>query len=202
MKNLILILLILFFFLSFIESKKGKSKNKKSKHKKKNKEIKPKESFEFNEEEEFSNDEHDIDDNSDNKKKDSKIDDDEAATPEGYYMSEATFDKKLQDALDKRNLKPKKKINKEILKKLFLEIYRKTDYDEDAYIKKEGEKMSKYDSDEKMLNDVFENVGRSLDYDDKIKVSEIKDWIKPKRAQAGLMKLWIECMNIYKKNIT
>ena len=119
-------------------------------------------------------------------KKDSKIDDDEAATPEGYYMSEATFDKKLQDALDKRNLKPKKKINKEILKKLFLEIYRKTDYDEDAYIKKEGEKMSKYDSDEKMLNDVFENVGRSLDYDDKIKVSEIKDWIKPKRAQAGL----------------
>ena len=186
MKNLILLLLILFFFLSFIESKKGKSKNKKTKNKKKNKEIKPKESFEFNEEEEFLNDEHDRDDNSDNKKKDSKIDDDEAATPEGYYMSEATFDKKLQDALDKRNLKPKKKINKEILKKLFLEIYRKTDYDEDAYIKKEGEKMSKYDSDEKMLNDVFENVGRSLDYDDKIKVSEIKDWIKPKRAQAGL----------------
>ena len=189
MKNLILILLILFFLLSFIESKKGKSKNKKSKHKKKNKEIKPKESFEFNEEEEFSNDVHDSDDNSDNKKKDSKIDDDEAATPEGYYMSEATFDKKLQDALDKRNLKPKKKINKEILKKLFLEIYRKTDYDEDAYIKKEGEKMSKYDSDEKMLNDVFENVGRSLDYDDKIKVSEIKDWIKPKSAQAGLSEI-------------
>ena len=101
-------------------------------------------------------------------------------------MSSKTFDAKLKVALEKRNLKPNKKINKDILKKLFLEIYRKTDYDEDAKIKKKGEQMSKYDSDEKMLNDVFDNVGRSLDYDDKIKVSEIKDWIGPKRAQSGL----------------
>ena len=122
----------------------------------------------------------------DQKSKEEEDDDEATATPEGYYMSSKTFDAKLKEALEKRNLKPNKRINKDILKKLFLEIYRKTDYDEDAKIIKKGEQMSKYDSDEKMLNDVFENVGRSLDYDDKIKVSEIKSWIGPKRAQSGL----------------
>ena len=190
MRNLFLISLLILILFSLIDTKKSKSKNKKSKHKKKKTPPKPKdnETFnEFNEEEEnFDMDDDDDDDDIDNKKNSKEDDDEAAATPEGYYMSEKTFDIKLKEALEKRNLKPKKKITKDIIKKIFLEIYRKTDYDEDAKIRKEGEQMSKIESDEKMLNDVFDNVGRGLDYDDKVKVSDLKEWIGPKRAQAGL----------------
>ena len=170
MKNLLLILLIFFFLFSIIETKK-KSQKKSSKHKKKK------------QKEEVLNNNNDAAKDS---TKDEDDYDDETATPDGYYMSQKTFDEKLKLALESRNLKPNKKINKEILKKIFIEIYQKKYDDDSVYEKKEGEKMSKKESDDKMLNDVFENVGRSLDYDDKIKVSEIKDWIKPKRAQDGL----------------
>ena len=189
MRILFLISLLILILFSLIDTKKSKSKNKKSKHKKKKTPPKPKdnETFnEFNEEENIDMDDDDDDDDIDNKKNSKEDDDEAAATPEGYYMSEKTFDIKLKEALEKRNLKPKKKITKDIIKKIFLEIYRKTDYDEDAKIRKEGEQMSKIESDEKMLNDVFDNVGRGLDYDDKVKVSDLKEWIGPKRAQAGL----------------
>ena len=188
MRNLFLISLLIFILFSLIDTKKSKSKNKKSKHKKKKTPPKPKDNETFNEfnEEEENFDMDDDDDDIDNKKNSKEDDDEAAATPEGYYMSEKTFDIKLKEALEKRNLKPKKKITKDMIKKIFLEIYRKTDYDEDAKIRKEGEQMSKIESDEKMLNDVFDNVGRGLDYDDKVKVSDLKEWIGPKRAQAGL----------------
>ena len=165
-------------------------KTKKPKHKKNKKSTKPKNNETINElNEEEENLEIDDKNNTKNESKKTKKeeDDDEAtATPEGYYMSEKTFDKKLKEALEIRNLKPNKKITKDIIKKIFLEIYRKTDYDESDKVKKKGEQMSKIESDEKMLNDVFDNVGRGLDYDDKVKVSDLKNWIGPKRAQAGL----------------
>ena len=190
MKNLLLISIFLFFLFSLIETKKDKHKTKKPKHKKNKKSTKPKNNETINElNEEEENLEIDDKNNTKNESKKTKKeeDDDEAtATPEGYYMSEKTFDKKLKEALEIRNLKPNKKITKDIIKKIFLEIYRKTDYDESDKVKKKGEQMSKIESDEKMLNDVFDNVGRGLDYDDKVKVSDLKNWIGPKRAQAGL----------------
>ena len=190
MRNLLLISIFLFFLFSLIESIKDKHKTKKPKHKKNKKSTKPKNNDTINElNEEEENLEIDDKNNTKNESKKTKKeeDDDEAtATPEGYYMSEKTFDKKLKEALEIRNLKPNKKITKDIIKKIFLEIYRKTDYDESDKVKKKGEQMSKIESDEKMLNDVFDNVGRGLDYDDKVKVSDLKNWIGPKRAQAGL----------------
>ena len=190
MRNLLLISIFLFFLFSLIETKKDKHKTKKPKHKKNKKSTKPKNNETINElNEEEENLEIDDKNNTKNESKKSKKeeDDDEAtATPEGYYMSEKTFDKKLKEALEIRNLKSNKKITKDIIKKIFLEIYRKTDYDESDKVKKKGEQMSKIESDEKMLNDVFDNVGRGLDYDDKVKVSDLKNWIGPKRAQAGL----------------
>ena len=190
MRNLLLISIFLFFLFSLIETKKDKHKTKKPKHKKNKKSSKPKNNETINElNEEEENLEIDDKNNTKNESKKTKKeeDDDEAtATPEGYYMSEKTFDKKLKEALEIRNLKPNKKITKDIIKKIFLEIYRKTDYDESDKVKKKGEQMSKIESDEKMLNDVFDNVGRGLDYDDKVKVSDLKNWIGPKRAQAGL----------------
>ena len=190
MRNLLLISIFLFFLFSLIETKKDNHKTKKPKHKKNKKSTKPKNNDTINElNEEEENLEIDDKNNTKNESKKNKKeeDDDEAtATPEGYYMSEKTFDKKLKEALEIRNLKPNKKITKDIIKKIFLEIYRKTDYDESDKVKKKGEQMSKIESDEKMLNDVFDNVGRGLDYDDKVKVSDLKNWIGPKRAQAGL----------------
>ena len=190
MRNLLLISIFLIFLFSLIETKKDKHKTKKPKHKKNKKSTKPKNNETINElNEEEENLEIDDKNNTKNESKKTKKeeDDDEAtATPEGYYMSEKTFDKKLKEALEIRNLKPNKKITKDIIKKIFLEIYRKTDYDESDKVKKKGEQMSKIESDEKMLNDVFDNVGRGLDYDDKVKVSDLKNWIGPKRAQAGL----------------
>ncbi len=190
MRNLLLISIFLFFLFSLIETKKDKHKTKNPKHKKNKKSTKPKNNETINElNEEEENLEIDDKNNTKNESKKTKKeeDDDEAtATPEGYYMSEKTFDKKLKEALEIRNLKPNKKITKDIIKKIFLEIYRKTDYDESDKVKKKGEQMSKIESDEKMLNDVFDNVGRGLDYDDKVKVSDLKNWIGPKRAQAGL----------------
>ena len=190
MRNLLLMSIFLFFLFSLIETKKDKHKTKKPKHKKNKKSTKPKNNETINElNEEEENLEIDDKNNTKNESKKTKKeeDDDEAtATPEGYYMSEKTFDKKLKEALEIRNLKPNKKITKDIIKKIFLEIYRKTDYDESDKVKKKGEQMSKIESDEKMLNDVFDNVGRGLDYDDKVKVSDLKNWIGPKRAQAGL----------------
>ena len=190
MRNLLLMSIFLFFLFSLIETKKDKHKTKKPKHKKNKKSSKPKNNETINElNEEEENLEIDDTNNTKNESKKTKKeeDDDEAtATPEGYYMSEKTFDKKLKEALEIRNLKPNKKITKDIIKKIFLEIYRKTDYDESDKVKKKGEQMSKIESDEKMLNDVFDNVGRGLDYDDKVKVSDLKNWIGPKRAQAGL----------------
>ena len=190
MRNLLLMSIFLFFLFSLIETKKDKHKTKKPKHKKNKKSTKPKNNDTINElNEEEENLEIDDKNNTKNESKKNKKeeDDDEAtATPEGYYMSEKTFDKKLKEALEIRNLKPNKKITKDIIKKIFLEIYRKTDYDESDKVKKKGEQMSKIESDEKMLNDVFDNVGRGLDYDDKVKVSDLKNWIGPKRAQAGL----------------
>ena len=117
----------------------------------------------------------------DKKEKEEEID---SSTPDGYYMSDKTFDEKLKKVLEKRNLKPKKKITKDILKKIFMEIYTKENPDYSGMSEEEISK--KKESDEKMINQVFENVARSLDYDDKIKVSQIKDWIAPKRTQDGL----------------
>ena len=126
-----------------------------------------------------------------NSNKDNKInpqinDEDNKKTAEdGLYMNEATFDEKLKNIIKERNLKPKKKISKDILKQIFNEIYKKDfaipDIQTDEDSKRESELEAK-----RFMEEIFEKLTRSLDYDDKIRVSEIKDWISPKRAQEGL----------------
>ncbi len=36
------------------------------------------------------------------------------------------------------------------------------------------------------MDEIFSKACRGLDYDDKIRVSEIKEWISPKRVQGSL----------------
>ena len=123
---------------------------------------------------------------SDNLNIDDKGGDDNKMTAEdGIYMSEEKFDEKLKEVLKKRNLNSKKKITKDVLKQIFNEIYEKDldvpDLPEDEEQRKEALAQGK-----KFMDDIFSNVARGLDYDDKIKVKDIKYWINPKRAQESL----------------
>ena len=112
-------------------------------------------------------------------------DDNKMTADDGIYMSEERFDEKLKEVLKKRNLNSKKKITKDVLKQIFNEIYEKDldvpDLPEDEEQRKEALAQGK-----KFMDDIFSNVARGLDYDDKIKVKDIKYWINPKRAQESL----------------
>ena len=116
---------------------------------------------------------------------DKSNDDNNMAAEDGFYMSEEKFDEKLKEALKKRNLNSKKKITKDVLKQIFNEIYEK-DLDLSALPEDEEQKEEALAQGKKFMDDVFSNVARGLDYDDKIKVKDIKSWINPKNCQEGL----------------
>ena len=106
-------------------------------------------------------------------------------TQGGFYMPEEEFNKKLKEIITKRNLKPKNKISKNTLKQIFNEIYQ-----EDAILNHlpadEESKKSAEEESKEFMEQMFESVGRSLDYDETIKVKEIKEWICPKRVQEAM----------------
>ena len=103
----------------------------------------------------------------------------------GFDMPEEVFNKKLKEIIKKRNLKPKNKIFKSTLKEIFNEIYKEdatvNNAPEDEESKKAAEEEAK-----QFMDNMFDSVARSLDYDEKIKVKEIKDWICPKRIQEAM----------------
>ena len=107
----------------------------------------------------------------------------------GFFITDNIFDEKLKQILDERNLKPKKKITKQQLRFIFEIIY-KTE-------KKAGEiKPEDIDVDinpeehsKQFMDSVFNEVTKSLDYDDKIRVKEIKEWINPTRVQKAYLEL-------------
>ena len=130
------------------------------------------------------------------KKKKDKIDNDDLnlndkgsnnnmISDDGIYMSEEKFDEKLSEVLKKRNLNSKKKITKDVLKLIFNEIYEK-DLEVPNLPEDEEQRKEAIEQGKKFMDDIFSNVARGLDYDDKIKVKDIKYWINPKRAQESL----------------
>ena len=158
MDKRLIILFLIFLLISPLESaKKDKSKNKKVKNKDENNNTKTKNDKENN----------------------------KNTAEDGIYMSEVTFDMKLKEILEKRNLKPKKKITKEVLKEIYSEIYKK-DFAVPNLPEEEASKIDAEFEAKRFMEEIFEKLCRGLDYDDKIRVSEIKDWISPKRAQESL----------------
>ena len=101
----------------------------------------------------------------------------------GFMISEKIFDEKLQQILEEKQLKPKKKITKEQLRTIFAIIYKKEE--------KPGEErgvdpetgLTPEQQSKQYMDSVFNEVTKSLDYDDKIRVKEIKEWIHPNRVQ-------------------
>ena len=116
---------------------------------------------------------------------DKEIDTNKMYAEDGLYMSDWKFDEKLKKILKERRLKSKSKITKDILKQIFNEIYEKEFTIPDLPVDDES-KVNPEEEAKKFMDEVFEKVARGLDYDDKIRVSQIKDWISPKRAQEGL----------------
>ena len=108
----------------------------------------------------------------------------------GFYISEKVFDAKLKVILNEKNLKPKKKITKEQLRTIFSIIYKKEE--------KPGEEKGGVDPEtgltpeqqnKQYMDSIFNEVTKSLDYDDKIRVKEIKEWINPYRVQEAYAEL-------------
>ena len=163
-KNLIIIISIFLLFSMIQTKKKGKKKEKK----------------------EFNDDIKDIDNNK-TLKTDINANETESQQ-DGIYMSEQRFDEKLQKFIKEKKLKPKNKISKEYLKIIFDEVY-KIDFNIPDL--PDGEELHTDPKEEgkKFMGQIFEKATKGLDYDDKIKVKDIKEWIAPKHAQEALMEV-------------
>ena len=137
-------------------------------------------------------------DNKDNDNETEEIDKDDTNDEEeenakeeesGFYISDKVFEEKLNIILQEKNLKPKKKITKEQLRTIFSLIYKKEKKgDENEGIDPETG-LTPEEQDKQYMDSIFNQVTKSLDYDDKIRVKEIKDWIPPIKVQEAYAEL-------------
>ena len=115
------------------------------------------------------------------------IDDNDA----GFFITDDVFDEKLKKILEEKNLKPKKKITKQQLRLIFELIY-KTEKKESDDKMEENENelgMNQEEHSKQFMDSIFSESTKSLDYDDKIRVKEIKEWINPTRVQKAYAEL-------------
>ena len=109
----------------------------------------------------------------------------------GFFITENTFDEKLKLILEEKNLKPKKKITKQQLRHIFELIYKseKNENEEDNKNEEKGIELGKEENSKEYMDSIFNEATKSLDYDDKIRIREIKEWINPARVQAAYAEL-------------
>ena len=104
-------------------------------------------------------------------------------TTSGVYINETIFDEKLQKIIEEKNLKPNKKITKAQLKIIFILIYKREEKPGEIRKTDPETGLTPEEQSDKFMDTLFNRVARGLDYDDKIKVKEIKEWIPPKKTQ-------------------
>ena len=188
MKKALSILFIFFLFSIIIcvgndtELNKQKKENKKNKEKEIKKEKKEKKEIKDNNKEDSKENEKKEKEEKEEKEQEQEEEQVEEEKS-GFMISEKIFDEKLQQILEEKQLKPKKKITKEQLRTIFAIIYKKEE--------KPGEErgvdpetgLTPEQQSKQYMDSVFNEVTKSLDYDDKIRVKEIKEWIHPNRVQ-------------------
>ena len=107
----------------------------------------------------------------------------------GIYMTQKSFDERLNKIFEEKGLKNRKKITKEKLKIIFEEIYsdelKPSDTDTESGMTPEEEAQ-------RFVDLIFNELTRSYDYDDKIKISEIRDMISPKQAQDAMFTVYAD----------
>ena len=120
-------------------------------------------------------------------------------------MTDEVFEKKLKQFLEDKHLTKKKKIPKEILQQIFNYIYEK-DFDlpdlpdlPDKDNMDQNDMNPKFES-KQFLNEIFNKLARSLDYDDEIKVKEIKDWISPNRVKEAMNEIVENLLAMLERN--
>ena len=171
MKKTIIILLVIFLF-SIINCDDNNNINEKKVENNEDKDNNNKE--QSNEEE-----------NQDQKEEENAKEEEEQS---GFYISEKVFDEKLKNILDEKNLKPKKKITKEQLRTIFVLIYNKKKRPEEEVEIPESN-LSPEEQNKQYMDSIFNEVAKGLDYDDKIRVRDIKEWIHPFKVQAAYSEL-------------
>ena len=180
MKKFIIILLIIYSFSLFKYADNTDKIDETKKEKAENEDKKDNQKDKLEEEEkEYNNN---------NNEEEEKAQEEEELT--GFYINDKIFDEKLKMVLEEKNLKPKKKITKGQLRTIFTQIYKKKE--------KPGENKNEIDpetgltteqQDQQYMDSIFNEVTKSLDYDDKIRVREIKDWINPLKVQEAYAEL-------------
>ena len=120
------------------------------------------------------------------KKKKNKIREEEPKfipSTSGVHINDTVFDEKLKNIIEEKNLKPNKKITKAQLKTIFVLIYKKEDNPGEVRKTDPETELTPEEQSEKFMDTLFNKVAKGLDYDDKIKVKDIKEWIPPKKTQ-------------------
>ena len=100
-------------------------------------------------------------------------------------MTDEEFDIKLNQVLKEKRIRKNMKITKDKLKEIFEAMYGNDftlpnlpDDNKDGDINIDPEEETK-----RFINEMFFKLARSLDYDDEITPSQIKEYISPKRVQ-------------------
>ena len=143
--------------------------------------IKAKKKVKKKEKESLSKEKEDIEEEN------SEIKETEKEKEQSHMMTDEEFEIKLQEVLKEKKIKKNFKITKDKLKEIFEAIYEKDfalpDLPED--IKEGGDKqeLDPKEESKRLLNEIFFKLSRSLDYDDEITPSQIKEYISPKRVQ-------------------
>ena len=126
-----------------------------------------------------------------NKDKDKELDkaENKEEEEESSAMTEEEFEEKLKAILKERHLDRKKKITKDVMREIFDQIYgNEFDMPEapPEIVNEDGEQLDpELRPDSKVLkNEIFDKATRSLDYDDEILVTDIKNWISPKNIKS------------------
>ena len=101
----------------------------------------------------------------------------------GVHINETVFDEKLKKIIEEKNLKPNKKITKAQLKTIFVLIYKKENDPNEVRKPDPESELTPEEQSDKFMETLFNKVARGLDYDDKIKVKDIKEWIPPSKTQ-------------------
>ena len=122
-----------------------------------------------------------------NKEEEKENEAEEEEENSGFFISEKKFDEKLKEIIDEKKLKPKKKITKEQLRVIFNIIYKKEEKPEED--NNPDNDFLPEDHDKQYMDSIFNEVTKSLDYDDKIRVKEIKEWINPLKVQEAYAEL-------------
>ena len=105
----------------------------------------------------------------------------------GIYMTQKSFDEKLEKIFEEKGIKQKKKITKEKLKIIFEEIYKDELNPNDI----DNENEMNPEEAQKFLHSVFNELTKSYDDDDKIKIKEIRNMISLKQAQDAMFTIYI-----------